>query len=265
MALPALPPELVSSICRFLGDPVRRSFDNPRLSDIVHYQNDDFKSLRLTCKVAIMHGKGHNISHTPQEIHYKTMHDAALRYDHLFEECFLYLDEQSLWQFLHTVRTPEFCDRIVTVYIMFPMTFPEDTDPEGLDDSERPETLNRHTTMIAQKLANEEPVRTFVRSSEMIYLLVECFKYLGFSKSIERLEVLVPEAQCPVFAALNLAHFPRRVVFVNIHSQTILDYSSGDFPHVPLTLSPYIKGIEVEGPSYSVENVINPEPSSRTS
>jgi len=36
-----------------LGNPVRMSCDDPRLSDVVRYEKTDFQSLRSTCKVTM--------------------------------------------------------------------------------------------------------------------------------------------------------------------------------------------------------------------
>jgi len=53
-----------------------------------------------------------------------------------------------------------------------------------------------------------------------------------------------------VFAALDLANFPRRVVMLNLYSQDLLDYRNGSIPQLPSSCPPYIRAIEIEKPSF---------------
>jgi hypothetical protein len=221
MALAALPEELVSRICRFLGYAVYSPPPNLTAllgtSDTVDYEHADFQSLRSTCTVSLQ-GKIFSKSDARQELYYKTMYDAAIRYGCQLEEYELSLVELSIWTFLYFVQIPTFRDRIRVLYLYSP-----GGDKVSIEqsDSEAPAPTEE------QKYVKKEADHMYVYSSEMIYLLVECFKYLGLSKSLEKLEVHAVKGQDQVLAALLQARFPRPIAIVDIHAQTILDFGNG--------------------------------------
>jgi hypothetical protein len=106
MALCALPPELLSRICRFIG-----LHDGPRIT----YLNRGLQALRFTCR----------------EMYEKTAYDAAVRYGYILKELHVWLTYESLALLLHISKIPAFRDRVEKINLYFPAELDRESEDRG--------------------------------------------------------------------------------------------------------------------------------------
>jgi len=212
MSLLSLPAEIISRICRYLG--LNRNADGS-----IRYNNDDLKSVRLTCR----------------DLHAKTTFDAAVRYGLLLEELEIFINHKGLCQLLHITQIPAFRDRIKRVLVYRPRL------TSTADDSDVPWIKSATHEMRL------EEVSTFLEASEAVEMLSACFRNLERSTSLEEVLVIGSDLYRLIPAALARSAITRKQAVFRVQPQ---DPSDADHRTLMTAdCSPYTKGIEISVPS----------------
>jgi hypothetical protein len=221
MSLTALPNELVSRVCRFLGrEPIE-------YGKRIVYKNKDFQSLRSTCR----------------DIYGKTTYDASVRYS--LDELTFHLNPSPLALFLHLSNIPVFRNRMKVTYL-----YPEKPPVLGANNSDSEDQLIR--------FLQSEDVYSFVRTGEAVHILAQCLRSLRHTTSlgslIYRAENFDVIGQTAVLRALEVSRYPRKLAKVYIHLNAIREpgwpRSADSLPK----FQPYLKGALFDTPETLLEN-----------
>ncbi|KAI4680450.1 uncharacterized protein J4E84_008098 [Alternaria hordeiaustralica] len=177
MTLSALPPEILSKICRFIV-----AEDDPP-SGILP---ERIKALRLSCR----------------EIYQKTLFDLGVLYGGMLDEPWVKLTYRSLCALLEISSAPYFRDRLRGVIFDWPYKHEYYGRTLSCDHEEYVDGLSY------------EELTAFTNSPDAVYILAQCFRNLAKSKSRQKLELCEEMTYAPVCAALNLALVSRQIVHV---------------------------------------------------
>lgn len=226
MQLDALPVEILSRICRFLGLQV---FKYPGQAPIVQYLNKDFRSLRGTCKVTQISQYVSKFAKIGQELYNKTGYDAAVRYNTLLEELEIYVERSGFETLLQIVKVPAFRNRIYTIYFHVRDQHYEEFDP---GDTTEPVCCAKLQALQA--------------SNESVRLLADCFKFLETAKHLQRIELNANYGHDLLLCAMVLARFSRKQFFLAIEPNHLARFGYGHFSSTPQTYLHYIKGLVIQ-------------------
>ncbi|KAH7390772.1 hypothetical protein DE146DRAFT_662664 [Phaeosphaeria sp. MPI-PUGE-AT-0046c] len=188
MSLDALPAEIISRICRYIGIEVtfpQRDWHSELPVVINRFR--DFQALRITCK----------------ELYHKTEYDAAIRYAHKLWSSEVCLEQSSLRKFLAVSRVPSFRDRFheITFYNSDdPEDDEDDFEDSGSDelkltssmynsidrsfgiDMGQEQHADQTETRPSQRFAS---IKEFQASDEVAELMLGLFRNLDVAKSLE--------------------------------------------------------------------------------
>ncbi|KAI4706658.1 hypothetical protein J4E89_008725 [Alternaria sp. Ai002NY15] len=250
MTLSALPPEILSRICRFiLAEGNSDSSIEEESSDFsVEEESSDFsveeddlsdctlpqdlKSLRLSCR----------------EIYQKTLFDVGIVYGQMLDELVVDLSYKSLGVLFSISCVPYFRDQLHKITFTGPyssVSYLTSTYIWDLDDSEDSGHCEERTA--------------FANSSETLHILIESFKNLARSTSLLKIQVREETAYPAVIKALNLASFPRRILHVVAEPKNLHGHSHDEFWN-PLSESPHlISHMEIKASSFMDFEELNPE------
>jgi hypothetical protein len=224
MSLLSLPTEIISRICRYIGLEM-----NPA-DRVVEYDNDDLKSLRLTCR----------------ELYAQSTYDAAIRYGPLLEELEVHVDYPGLCNFFLITSIPAFRDRIRNI------TLHGTRATATGDDLEIPWIKSA----VRESCPEEEPL--FEESSETVYLLAACLENLKQASMLEKIDAnggiysLLPPA-------LAESQFPRKIAIYRVLPQHLAGQEYRTLTSSPADCSPYTKGIKIDAPDLTCLDFMSEE------
>ena len=232
MTLSALPPEILSRICRFIvaEESCDFSVEEDDLSDCTLPQ--DLKSLRLSCR----------------EIYQKTLFDVGIVYGEMLDNLVVDLSYKSLGVLFSISSVPYFRDQLHKIIFTGPYSsesYLSSTYFWDLEDSEDSSHCEERTA--------------FANSPEALHVLIESFKNLARSTSLLKIHLCEETAYPAVFKALNLASFPRRILHVEAEPKNLHGHSHDEFWN-PLSQSPHlISHMEFRASSFMDFEEMNPE------
>jgi hypothetical protein len=180
--------------------------------DFPTYDNASLKSLRFTCR----------------KLYEKTTYDAAVRYGLQLEGSGIHLNYKKLCHLLHISSIPAFRDKIHTLYLWTPAPT-KDSGPE-------------------MRALEEESIETFLTSSDIVYMLAECFRNLRHGKRITVLRPTSPKSLRVSLMALEMVQFPRRILYITLRPNEILDAVHGILAKSLPTCARYINIMEIFPP-----------------
>tara|TARA_R110002003_G_scaffold279_5_gene18059 strand:+ start:2976 stop:4019 length:1044 start_codon:yes stop_codon:yes gene_type:complete len=94
---------------------------------------------------------------------------------------------------------------------------------------------------------DQEDNEAYMSSPELIYLLAECFRRLEKAKSLDEIQIPTAHGHDPIFRALNMANFPRKIVAASVNIKTFEEQGYGAFSDSPTSYDAYVKGLQVQG------------------
>jgi len=219
MALSALPTEILSRICRFII--LRYGID-----DCSYALPQDLQSLRLSCRA----------------IYQKTLFDAGIVYGGMLDPLVVKLTYKSLGVLLSISSTPYFRDRVRILYFDW-----SQGGYDGWDDE---------ADYFCSLERDERDTFTF--GPDAIYILTESFRNLAKSTSLSKVYLCEERTYPAVFAALDLASFPRQIVYVEAEPRKFSQPSHDRFLN-PLFESPHlISEIQFQAPPHPDLNESRP-------
>jgi len=220
MSLLSLPTEIISKTCRYLG--LEHDVDG-----FLSYNNDDLKSLRLTCR----------------DLHAKTTFDAAVRYGLLLEELEIVVDHKGLCQLLHLTQIPAFRDRIKRVLFYYPSVKSME------DDCDIPWGLSPIREM------RREEISTYLEASETVELLAACFRNVKQATSLEEVPAQDTDLHRLIHAASARSGFARKKTVFTVRPGNLSGADHRTLMICPADCSPYTKGIEIGTPTLHFERL----------
>ncbi|CAO2657973.1 Nn.00g072330.m01.CDS01 [Neocucurbitaria sp. VM-36] len=212
--LSALPEELISRICRFLG----RNIDED--DHYVYYGNKDFGALRLTC----------------QRLYSATLYDASVRFRLRHIE--IVFNYSSLVALLRLTNTKAFRHRIRTIHLI-------------RDDGPKDFVPRNSSDLLQWGLENEE-ANNFARSPEAVYMLAQCLRNLRLSVDLETITyeggVVDVIGQAAVLEAVIAAQLPRPVVRIPVDLEQIRQPGWGDLTDILGLYLPWVQDVSITAP-----------------
>ena len=151
---------------------------------------------------------------TCRRIYQRTHAYAAIRNDFKLFEIEIVFNHRSLCLLLHLAKIPEFRHKIRTIFFLRPF---------------------------------------YMESSEAIYLLAECLRYLADARELFLMELNAEELHWLMFTAMDLAQFPQRCLLYRIEMRGLLDQDYGDFGRSPSSFARYMKWTSTEDKTPTVE------------
>ncbi|KAI4610592.1 hypothetical protein J4E83_008206 [Alternaria metachromatica] len=151
---------------------------------------------------------------TCRRIYQRTHAYAAVRNDFKLFEIEIVFTHRSLCLLLHLAKIPEFRHKIRTIFFHWPLS---------------------------------------MESSEAIYLLAECLRYLADARELFLMELNAEELHWLMFTAMDLAQFPQRCLLYRIEMRRLLDQDYGDFGQSPSSFARYMKWTSTEDKTPTVE------------
>jgi hypothetical protein len=214
MSLPSLPTEVVSWVCRYLGLSFRD--DGSAVN-----RDEDLQSLRLSCR----------------DLYNKTMYDAGVRYAAQLQYLDVEISYKSLCILLHLSKTPQFHNRILEISLHTPRV--KESELSKL-------TALQRSHRVAAEL---EATDIFSQSSATVHLLAECFRWLGLATELAEVIISIETNMAPIFEALALAHFPRRVLHIGVDVHNFHSHGSGLYEPFQADYSAHLKAVHVRSSS----------------
>ncbi|KAH9863797.1 hypothetical protein J1614_009729 [Plenodomus biglobosus] len=197
MALVQLPTEVVENICRYLG--------TRQTEDVI--------------------GPTSLITNNSQLLYARTSHDASIRYGLRLKPLRIALDDRGLCHLLTLSKISNLRDQIIEI------TF----HTLGLHESTGKSRLSGLHDVQAKWIILQEESHHYISSSDIVFLLSECFQNLHSAGKLKTLQIehgpsyrySAGPCYTAVLTALLHAQFPLQTMVLDCHIQTLADVTYG--------------------------------------